>query len=161
MMRCDNFDAVIATPLPGGWRLGVRLQDDLVQAVEFLPAQVAVFAPDGTKAQHIAGLLSDYFQDPHVALNKIPIAPARTAFQARVREAMLRIPAGKTCAYGELAAQIQTASRAVAGACRANPVPLVVPCHRVVAASGLGGFMGALGGAPLELKAWLLKHESV
>ncbi|MFO7578603.1 MAG: methylated-DNA--[protein]-cysteine S-methyltransferase, partial [Nitrosomonas halophila] len=106
-------------------------------------------------------LLSEYFRDPRLPLNKLALSPAPTPFQARVRELMSAIPVGQTRTYGQLARQLHTASRAVAGACRANPVALVVPCHRVVSASGPGGFMGALGGPPLELKAWLLKHESV
>ncbi|WP_303901016.1 methylated-DNA--[protein]-cysteine S-methyltransferase [Thiohalomonas denitrificans] len=156
-----SFDAVIATPLPGAWRLGFGLRDGRLQALDFLPARMALIAPREPEVERIAELLTEYFNDPHVAFQKIPLSPARTPFQARVREVMSAIPVGQTRSYGELAGQLRTASRAVAGACRANPVALIVPCHRVVSASGPGGFMGALDGPPLELKAWLLKHESV
>jgi len=78
-----------------------------------------------------------------------------------VWEAMQAIPAGETRTYGEIAAAIGSSARAVGGACGANPIPLVVPCHRVVASGGrLGGFMGAREeGFELAIKRWLLAHE--
>lgn len=70
-----------------------------------------------------------------------------------------QIPCGETCTYADLAARIGSGARAVGNACGANPVPLVVPCHRVVASRGLGGFMNASGGFAREVKRWLLDHE--
>lgn len=87
----------------------------------------------------------------------LPLAPARTAFQQRVREAMRRIPYGQTRRYGELAQEAGGAPRAIGQACGANPLPIVVPCHRVVAAGGLGGYSGARG---LDTKRFLLALES-
>jgi methylated-DNA-[protein]-cysteine S-methyltransferase len=74
---------------------------------------------------------------------------------------MQRIAAGKTRTYGELAAELRSSARAVGGACGANPIPVVVPCHRVIAAGGaIGGFMGARSeGFELGIKRWLLEHE--
>ena len=79
-----------------------------------------------------------------------------TPFQLRVWEELQRIPHGEVCTYGELAARLGKpgASRAVGGANGKNPVPLIVPCHRVVASNGLGGFTGGL-----EWKERLLAHE--
>ena len=59
------------------------------------------------------------------------------------------------------ATQLQTAPRAIGQACGSNPLPLVIPCHRVVSANGLGGFMHAASGTPLDIKAWLLGHEGI
>lgn len=87
----------------------------------------------------------------------LPLAPGRTAFQQRVRDAMRRIPYGQTRSYGELAHEAGGAPRAIGRACGANPLPLVVPCHRVVAAGGLGGYSGGKG---LETKRFLLALES-
>ncbi|AOS83465.1 cysteine methyltransferase [Chlorobaculum limnaeum] len=87
----------------------------------------------------------------------LPLVEPRTAFERRVREAMLRIPYGATASYGELAAAIGSpgAARAVGTACGRNPLPLIVPCHRVVAAGGrIGGFLGGI-----EMKRWLLDFE--
>jgi methylated-DNA-[protein]-cysteine S-methyltransferase len=74
---------------------------------------------------------------------------------------MQRIPAGRTRTYGELARDLRSSARAVGGACGANPIPLIVPCHRIIAASGrIGGFMGAsTEGFELGIKRWLLEHE--
>lgn len=77
-------------------------------------------------------------------------------FTGRVMRAMAAIPYGETRTYGELAAELDSAPQAVGGACGRNPVPLVVPCHRVVAADGLGGFSAEGGPA---LKRRLLEHE--
>lgn len=86
----------------------------------------------------------------------LPLLPARTHFQQRVREAMLSIPYGGTKSYGEIARIAGGAPRAVGRACGANRLPIVVPCHRVVAAHGIGGYSGARG---LDTKRFLLALE--
>ena len=73
----------------------------------------------------------------------LPLAPAGTAFQQRVWRAMREIPCGQVRTYGALAATLKSSARAVGGACGANPIPVIIPCHRVVAADGrLGGYSG-------------------
>ena len=74
---------------------------------------------------------------------------------------MCAIPRGQTRQYGELAAQIGSSARAVGQACGNNPIPVVIPCHRVVGKSGMGGFMHHSGGYALDIKRWLLAHEGV
>jgi len=69
------------------------------------------------------------------------------------------IGAGRTRSYGELARELRSAPRAVGQACGANPIPIVVPCHRVLAAGGIGGFAHHEGGFHLAIKRWLLAHE--
>jgi methylated-DNA-[protein]-cysteine S-methyltransferase len=76
-----------------------------------------------------------------------------------VWQALRRIPGGSTQSYGELARQLHTAPRAVGQACGANPIPVIIPCHRVLARNGLGGFMSSAGGDSLAIKRWLLEHE--
>ena len=88
----------------------------------------------------------------------LPLAPDGTAHQQKVWERMARIPFGRTITYGELAADTGSGSRAVANACGRNPLPIILPCHRVVAAGGkLGGYSGD-GGA--ETKKQLLNLEA-
>ena len=88
---------------------------------------------------------------------ELPLAPAGSAFRQRVWRAMLAIPAGETQSYGALARALRSAPRAVGGACGANPIPILIPCHRVVAANGgLGGYSGAGG---LDTKTALLRLE--
>ena len=100
-----------------------------------------------------------YLQRPHQAFS-LPAQLAGSAFQQKVWLAILAIPLGQTRTYSELAAQLQSGPRAVANACGANRLPLLIPCHRVVAKNGLGGFMrGDKNG--LSIKRWLLAHEGV
>jgi methylated-DNA-[protein]-cysteine S-methyltransferase len=91
---------------------------------------------------------------------KLRLAPKGTEFQLEVWRALARVRAGKTLTYGELAARVQRpgAARAVGSAMRKNPLPLFVPCHRVLAGNGLGGFSGGVAGA-LDLKQRMLEHE--
>ena len=103
-------------------------------------------------------LLEAYFADPHAPLPLLQPLDG-TPFQRRVWQALQQIPPGETLHYGELAHRLGSSARAVAGACRANPLPVLIPCHRVVSASGLGGYMGQINGPVLEIKRWLLQHE--
>lgn len=87
----------------------------------------------------------------------LPFAPAGSPFQKRVCQAMSAIPRGQTRTYGQLADDLDSAARAVGRACGANPIPVLIPCHRVLAANGgLGGYSGAGG---LKTKVFLLKLE--
>lgn len=103
-----------------------------------------------TKAQVLA-----YFAGDLVDFD-LPLAPAGTAFQKRVWAAMQKIPYSHTQTYGDLAQRIESGPRPVGTACRANPIPIIIPCHRVVAAQGLGGYSGAGG---LATKQTLLALE--
>jgi methylated-DNA-[protein]-cysteine S-methyltransferase len=95
-------------------------------------------APDCSPDHPTALWLRVYFRGKH--LNLPPIAPANTPFQKRLRKALLEIPFGETCTYGELAKDLNSAPRAVGQSLGANPLPILIPCHRVVAANSLGGF---------------------
>jgi methylated-DNA-[protein]-cysteine S-methyltransferase len=72
-----------------------------------------------------------------------------------------KISSGKTSSYREVARVLHSAPRPVGGACGRNRLPLIIPCHRVLAANGIGGFMHARGGEPIAIKQWLLRHEGV
>jgi len=99
-----------------------------------------------------------YFADPLAGFS-VPLELQGTPFQQKVWRALLKIPVGKTLSYGELAGKLHTSARAVGNACRANPIPLIVPCHRIVASNGIGGFSGVTRGGPIARKRWLLQHE--
>jgi methylated-DNA-[protein]-cysteine S-methyltransferase len=86
----------------------------------------------------------------------LPLRPAGSDFEHQVWSAMQTIPYGKTACYGDLATKISSAPRAVGGACGKNPIPIVIPCHRVLAKSGLGGYSGEGG---LKTKQALLTLE--
>jgi methylated-DNA-[protein]-cysteine S-methyltransferase len=106
----------------------------------------------------ISGQLQDYFDDARATFD-VPLALEGTAFQQRVWAALRAIPSGQTRTYGDLARELGTAARAIGQACRANPCPIVVPCHRVVGVQGLGGFAGDTSGRLMCVKRWLLSHE--
>ncbi len=127
--------------------------------VNFLPKTAsAKAAPDRITAQ-AAREIGHYLADPRFRFT-VPLAPHGTAFQQRVWQALTRIPVGESRTYGEVARAVESAPRAVGQACGANPIALIVPCHRVVGAQGsLGGFMNAHDGDPLAIKRWLLAHE--
>ena len=93
---------------------------------------------------------------------ELPLDVRGTAFQQRVWQALCAIPAGSTVSYGELAMRIGSprSARAVAGACAANTLAVVIPCHRVVAIRGMGGYCGSGTGPLLKVKRWLLRHEA-
>ena len=100
--------------------------------------------------------LESYFAGELTAFD-LPLAPAGSDFQQRVWSAMCDIPHGDTWTYGELARRADTAARAVGGACGANPIPIIIPCHRVVASNGSGGYSGRGG---LKTKSALLDLEN-
>ncbi len=99
--------------------------------------------------------LDEYFAGRRRSFD-LPLAPNGSPFQRRVWDEMCRIPYGATARYGDLARALGTAAQPIGQACGANPIPIVIPCHRVVAAGGLGGFSG---GAGLTSKRFLLRHE--
>ena len=101
--------------------------------------------------------IMQYLQQANSPFNLPPVMYG-TVFQQRVWQAIASIPIGQTRSYGQLAEQLNSGPRAVANACGANRIPLIIPCHRVVAKNGLGGFMqGKKNG--LNIKRWLLAHE--
>ena len=115
-------------------------------------------APASSAARAAARAIESWEADPG-PLARLPRAPAPTPFQERLRAALVEIPAGEVRTYGELARALGTSPRAVGAGCRGNPLPLLVPCHRVVAVGGTGGFAGAREGPAASLKAWLLARE--
>ena len=101
--------------------------------------------------------LQEYFDGKRMSFD-LPLAPEGSEFQKRVWAALCAIPPGETRSYADIARTIGSAPRAVGGANGANPIPLFIPCHRVIAADGtLGGYSGGDGPAT---KRYLLDHES-
>lgn len=139
-------------------RIGARFTGEALTGLGYLSPDVPLTRNPDQRAKHLANELDRYLRQPAHVFD-LPFVPGGTPFQLRVWDALLAIPAGKTFSYGTLAAQLDTAPRAVGQACGSNPLPLVIPCHRVVSVNGLGGFMHASSGAPLNIKAWLLRHE--
>ncbi len=153
--RKEGYAAVIAAPFG---RLGIHAQEALT-SIDFVSTRIPLQPPRTPLARQVCEQLKAYFADPHTRFD-LPLVPDGTPFQQRAWRALQRIPSGTARTYGELARTLKSAPRAVGGACRANPIPIVVPCHRVIAANGPGGFMGATGGRAMDIKRWLLEHEA-
>lgn len=153
-IKCTTeFDAVVHAPFG---QVGVVSHGMQVEIV-FLSHPVSVKPAPSKIAQQIAHQIKAYLINPHRDFN-LPLVYRGTPFQRRVWGAISSIPSGQTRTYSELASLLGSGPRAVANACGANHLPLAVPCHRVVAKSGMGGFMRGLEGG-LEIKQWLLQHE--
>ena len=156
--RNGQYQAVIASPLPGGPFLGIRMEEGRLLAIDYLEPGQSSFVQDDEGVEQAVAWLHAYFSRSDSA-EALPVQPQGTAFQQRVWQRLRRIPPGQVMYYGELAKELGSSPRAVAGACRANPVPILIPCHRVIAANGPGGYMGQTGGEALAIKQWLLQHE--
>jgi len=150
-----DYTAIIDSPVG---MLGILDNGKVIQAVNFLYNTAAPRRALSTLAEETILQLKYFFSDPNFKFN-LPITNAISPFQMKVRQALLSIPVGQTMSYGNVAKTIASSARAIAGGCRRNPVPIIVPCHRIIAAKGLGGFAGALDGKPLANKKWLLEHE--
>jgi len=156
MKTPSRYAAKIRTPFAV---LGIRIADGAVTGIEYLPKSERAAAPVDPLAKRVVKELERYLADPQHPI-ALPLAPRGTPFQRRVWDAIAAIPVGESRTYGEIARTVRSAPRAVGGACGANPIALVVPCHRVVGSRGsLGGFMNADDGDPLAIKRWLLTHE--
>ena len=158
MMSADNTcDIVLNSPLG---RLGVRLQDDRITRLDYLGNRAALKPATTPLGRQITRQLAQYFADPQQHFT-LPVELHGTTFQQRVWRALTRIPPGKTLTYGELAGKLDSGARAVGNACRNNPVSIIVPCHRVVSVSGIGGYAGKTDGREINRKQWLLTHEGI
>jgi methylated-DNA-[protein]-cysteine S-methyltransferase len=141
----------LSIPSPVG-QLTIDEEDDAIVAIRWADEPAGNGSPLLAEA---ARQLDAYFagQRSHFDL---PLAPAGSSFEARVWSAMQLIPYGETRSYGDLASMIGSAPRPVGRACGHNPIPIVIPCHRVLARGGLGGYSGQGG---LATKQSLLTLE--
>ena len=156
MKKLPQYSAKIRAPFAV---LGIRTANGQVTGIEYLAKSERAAAPTDPVAAHAVKALGRYLANPHYRF-ALPLAPRGTPFQRRVWDAIAAIPVGESRTYGEIARTARSAPRAVGQACSANPIALVVPCHRVVGSRGaLGGFMNAAEGDPLAIKRWLLTHE--
>jgi methylated-DNA-[protein]-cysteine S-methyltransferase len=150
------YQAIAPAPLPGTPYLGLRIEAGCLTAIDYLPqAPRRAACRDGAA---VIQRLQHYFAgDTRHA--DVCLKPTGTPFQQQVWQLLQRIPHGEVRTYGELAGTLGSSARAVAGACRANPIPILIPCHRVIAANGPGGYLGKRTGPALAIKQWLLQHE--
>ncbi len=159
-MRRDNqkikaVDAI--TPSPVG-DLGFCLVEGRLISIHFLPPLQAQNPAWKNKLKPILAELNAYFKNPQHRFT-INIEPSGTAFQKKVWKVLQSIPSGETRSYLDLAKRLHTSPRAIGMACRSNPLPIFIPCHRVVAKTNLGGFCGETAGRFMRIKQALLEAE--
>jgi methylated-DNA-[protein]-cysteine S-methyltransferase len=138
--------------------LGIRVAGDRLTGIDYLPKGAATLDPITRFAERACREIERYLDDPEFRFT-LPFDYVGTDFQCRVWRAISSIYVGKTNTYKGIARQLKSAPRPVGGACGANRIPILIPCHRVLGSNGIGGFMHARGGYPLEVKRWLLRHE--
>ena len=134
--------------------LTISAEDNIIVSLDWGWAQEQ---NTSTLLQDAKSQLNDYFDGLRKNFD-LPLEPLGTKFQQRVWSMMRQIPHGQTITYGEIAKALDSSARAVGMACGANPLPVIIPCHRVVAATDIGGYSGDGG---VETKRALLLLERV
>ena len=160
--HAGNWDAVIAAPFG---RLGIETElvdgSLMVSQICYLPKTTTLQRPRTALAKEVERQCKDYFSHPDSQF-ELPLKPTGTLFQQKVWCEITHIARGEVLTYGVIAKKIHSAPRAVGQACGANRYPLIVPCHRIVSATGIGGFAHQDGeGFHRSVKTWLLRHEGV
>ena len=138
--------------------LGIRCTGNVLTGIDFLSSDENPQRATSTFAKTVCEQLQHYLKTPDAQFS-VPLELNGTTHHQKVWQAMLDIPRGQTRSYGELATELKSCAQAVGQACGANPIPVIIPCHRVVGKAGLGGFMKHASGNPLDIKRWLLAHE--
>ena len=139
-------------------KVAVSARDGKVVEIRYLPLSAPLISPKNPLARKAKAQLERYRDDPDTVFD-LPLQVEGTPLQRGVWQAMCAIPRGKTRTYGELARELGADPRAIGQCCGDNRLPIVIPCHRVVAADGIGGFSHTSEGYLIEVKRWLLAHE--
>ncbi len=152
------FSAIVSAPFG---RMGIRTENASVSELVYLPERYREKSASDAVAENAARQVQSYFADPDFIF-ELPLKNAGTLFQQKVWKAISDIPRGEIRTYGQLAKSLRSAPRAVGQACGANWFPLIIPCHRVTAAGGIGGFAhhDDVDGFHIRVKRFLLEWES-
>ena len=154
----NHYQARLVAPFA---MLGIRTEEDWLTGIDYLPLDTLPLEPQNPLAREVCQQLNEYLTNPNFEFD-LSLHMGGTIHQRRVWQTIQTIPSGRTRSYADIATQLHSAPRAVGQACGANRLPLVIPCHRVIAKNGsLGGFMNASDGIPIVIKSWLLRHESI
>ncbi len=154
------FSAIVTAPFGG---VGIRVDDGQLKELAYLPRSYEARTARDPVSKEVAAQLRAYLKDPDFEFT-LDLPEVGTVHQRKVWKVIRAIPRGEVLTYGQVAKLIRSAPRAVGQACGANWFPVAIPCHRVTAAGGIGGFGGyALhdGGFHHDVKRWLLQHEQV
>jgi len=156
MNQPQHHRAVIAAPFG---TLLLEASDSHLLTIEVKIEMSGLSVPTTPLLLEATRQFNAYFDDP-LSQFSLPLHQQGTVYQKLVWLALSAIPPGSVKNYGQLANELHSGARAVAGACRANRFPVIIPCHRVVAIRGMGGYCGSGTGPLLKVKRWLLRHEA-
>ena len=161
MKAGKHYATIVNSPV--GY-LGLQLDGQTLTGIEFLGRKISTSQQaylnklSNACMKRIQSSLNDYFANPKNVRPPVSLLNG-TEFQKKVWQVLAQIKPGETRTYGDIADEINSSARAVGNACRRNPIPIFIPCHRVVSASGRGGFMGKTSGEAMDIKEWLLANE--
>ena len=155
MNNSGQFQYVLPSPVG---RLGLKLSTKGVRQISYISDNTPLNIPQGGLALEVFQQLDDYFELRRTEFS-LPLDIEGTPYQQKVWRAVSAIPYGKYKAYGDIAKKIRSGPRAVGNACRHNPIPIIIPCHRVTKKNSVGGYCGSTQAAKVQQKDWLLQHE--
>ena len=153
----ELFSAIVPAPFGA---IGIRIEGDVLKELSYLSPQYKAKPASDKLSKKVAMQVAAYLKNPDYAFD-LDLPDVGTEHQRKVWSVINAIPRGKVLTYGEVAHKIRSAPRAVGQACGANWFPLIIPCHRVTATGGIGGFARHDGGFHQSVKRWLLQHEQV
>lgn len=151
----SSVTCIFSTPIGP---LALHIIDEHLVAIDMMSTNTKLIPAKDALSKDIIQQFKAYFRDPHFKFT-IPIRLNTTPFQKRMAKVLQTIAPGQALTYKDLAKKLQSAPRAVGQACRRNPLPIIIPCHRIIATTHLGGYSGNKHGAFMEIKKWLLRHE--
>ena len=154
IMAEASFTWIVDSPLGG---LALTANADALTALDWTFLAANEGAPGHPILRQAVNELAAYFSDSRHVFT-VPTTQPGSEFEQAVWREMCEIPSGETRSYGDLASATGRPARAVGGACGANAIPIIVPCHRVVGADGR--MVGYSGKGGIETKTWLLRHEN-
>ena len=150
------FEYILPSPVG---KLGLTTSEKGVQVLAYLSTRRGLKIPTSGLAAEVYQQLTEYF-DSHRTKFNLPLDASGTPYQKSVWQELRKISFGESMTYGDIANKLRSGPRAVGNACRNNPISIIVPCHRVVSKSGVGGYSGSVVGKSIERKNWLLQHEN-
>ena len=149
------FAYILASPIGP---IGLNISAKGVTQLCYLASSQTIKQPRQGLAFEVKQQLQDYF-DSKITAFDVPLDIHGTHYQQQVWRVLQDISYGQYQTYGEIAKTLHSGARAVGNACRHNPVPIIIPCHRVVRVDAVGGYCGSVSGRALQQKDWLLQHE--
>ncbi len=159
MSKPSFIDSIAVTFRCPSFVIAIWCDESMLLSVSYLPSTTKDVLPQNLLAKECYKQLQAYFSGDKKSEFDLPLATTKTVFAAKVQHQLQQIPYGQVLTYGEISNTIKTSARAIGASCRANQFALIVPCHRVVSASGIGGFMGTNDKHEQYIKKYLLQHE--